>query len=96
MMLSVADGDLLVIRELRKLSNEAKRATVIAARTANESLKWLEWPQYVTVRVRKLMRRCPCTRTFACVPDEQAMYELYAYFASVYVASCGMLNAHVL
>ena len=40
----------MVVRELRKLSNEARRATKIAARTADESLKWLEWSQLLTAR----------------------------------------------
>lgn len=44
------DGDLLIVRELRKLSNEARRATRIAARTADESLKWLDWPQFLNAR----------------------------------------------
>lgn len=44
------DGDIMVVRELRKLSNEARRATKIAARTADESLKWLEWSQLLTAR----------------------------------------------
>lgn len=45
-----ADGDIMVVRELRKLSNEARRATKTAARTADESLKWLEWSQLLTAR----------------------------------------------
>ena len=52
-----ADGDIMVVRELRKLSNEARRATRIAARTADESLKWLEWSQFLTARPL-LMRAC--------------------------------------
>ncbi|KAK9843821.1 hypothetical protein WJX81_007539 [Elliptochloris bilobata] len=52
-----AYGDLLVVRELRKLSNEARRATKIAARTADESLKWLEWPQFLMV-VNELRSEC--------------------------------------
>lgn len=49
----LTDGDILVVRELRKLSNEARRAGLITARTADDSLKWLDWPQYVRVRTRQ-------------------------------------------
>ena len=51
----------MVVRELRKLSNEARRATKIAARTADESLKWLEWSQLLTARLtsnESLPSRC--------------------------------------
>lgn len=44
----------MVVRELRKLSNEARRATKIAARTADESLKWLEWSQLLTVHLLQM------------------------------------------
>jgi uncharacterized protein YgfB (UPF0149 family) len=47
--LLLADHDLMVIRELRKIANEAKAAMKIAPRTSDEQLKWLNWPEFVTV-----------------------------------------------
>ena len=49
-----ADHDLMVVRELRKMANESKAAGKIAPRSADEKLKWLEWPEFVTVRSRLL------------------------------------------
>lgn len=40
----------MVVRELRKMANESKAAGKIAPRSADEKLKWLEWPEFVTVR----------------------------------------------
>ena len=45
-----ADNDLLIVRELRKMSSLSKRGERIAARTSNEDLKWLDWPDFVQVR----------------------------------------------
>ncbi len=44
-----ADHDLMVVRELRKMANDTKAASKIAPRSADEKLKWLEWPEFVTV-----------------------------------------------
>lgn len=41
----------MVVRELRKMANESKAAGKIAPRSADEKLKWLEWPEFVTVRL---------------------------------------------
>ncbi|BDA51332.1 hypothetical protein COCOBI_18-2090 [Coccomyxa sp. Obi] len=49
--------DLMVVRELRKMANESKAATKIAPRSADEKLKWLEWPEFVTV-VQELRKEC--------------------------------------
>ncbi len=46
---SGADHDLLVVRELRALANESKKAIKIAPRAADEALKWLPWPDFITV-----------------------------------------------
>jgi len=45
-----ADNDLLIVRELRKMSSLSKRGERIAARTSDEDLKWLDWPDFVQVR----------------------------------------------
>lgn len=45
----VADHDVLVMRELRAMANDCRRAVKVAPRTADEQLKWLHWPEYVTV-----------------------------------------------
>ena len=45
----VSDHDLLVVRELRAMANDSKKALKIAPRTADEQLKWLHWPEFVTV-----------------------------------------------
>lgn len=39
----------MVMRELRKIANESKNALKIATRTADEQLKWLDWPAFVMV-----------------------------------------------
>ena len=44
-----ADHDLLVVRELRALANERKKALRIAPRAAAEQLKWLQWPDFIMV-----------------------------------------------
>ncbi|EIE19955.1 hypothetical protein COCSUDRAFT_19015 [Coccomyxa subellipsoidea C-169] len=49
--------DLMVVRELRKMANESKAAGKIAPRSADEKLKWLEWPEFVTV-VQELRKEC--------------------------------------
>ena len=45
-----ADHDLLVVRELRSMANESKKAIRIAPRASDEQLKWLAWPEFVLVR----------------------------------------------
>ena len=53
-----ADQDILVVRELRNLINDAHQRAKVAPRTADEAAKWLEWPQYLQV-VHEL-RSSPC------------------------------------
>ena len=48
---ATADGDLLVVRELRKLSSLSKRGEKMAPRVSEEELKWLDWPDFVQVRL---------------------------------------------
>lgn len=45
----LADADILVIRELRNLINDAHHRAKVAPRTADEAAKWLDWPQYLQV-----------------------------------------------
>jgi hypothetical protein len=45
-----ADNDLLLVRELRKMSSLSKRGEKIAPRAADEQLKWLDWPDFVQVQ----------------------------------------------
>lgn len=45
-----ADNDLLLVRELRKMSSLSKRSEKIAPRAADEQLKWLNWPDFVRVQ----------------------------------------------
>lgn len=45
-----ADNDLLIVRELRKMSSLSKRSEKIAPRAADEQLKWLDWPDFVRVQ----------------------------------------------
>ena len=47
---AVPDHDLLVVRELRSMANDTKRAMKLAPRAADEQRKWLQWPEFVTVR----------------------------------------------
>lgn len=44
-----ADGDLLIVRELRKMSTLSKQGAKIAAPVSDEQLKWLNWPDFVQV-----------------------------------------------
>ena len=44
-----ADGDLLIVRELRKMSTLSKQGAKIAAPVSDEQLKWLNWPNFVQV-----------------------------------------------
>lgn len=44
-----ADNDLLIVRELRKMSSLSKRGEKMAPRAAEEALKWLPWPDFVQV-----------------------------------------------
>ena len=48
-MLACADGDILVVRELRNLINDAAHRAKVAPRAADEAAKWLDWPQYLQV-----------------------------------------------
>ena len=50
---------MLVVRELRSMANESKKAIKIAPRAADEQLKWLQWPEYVMVRL-SLQVASPC------------------------------------
>lgn len=52
-----ADGDLMVVRELRGLVNDAGQRAKTATATANESQKWLEWPEFLWV-VAELKKEC--------------------------------------
>lgn len=42
-------SDLGVVRELRSMANGLKKAARVAPRAADESLKWLDWPDYLQV-----------------------------------------------
>ena len=44
-----ADNDLLIVRELRKMSSLSKRGEKMAPRASEEDLKWLNWPDFVQV-----------------------------------------------
>ncbi len=44
-----ADNDLLIVRELRKMSSLSKRGEKVAPRASEEELKWLNWPDFVQV-----------------------------------------------
>ena len=44
-----ADSDLMVVRELRQMSSSTKRDAVVANRAADDTLKWLDWPEYLQV-----------------------------------------------
>ena len=46
-----ADNDLLIVRELRKMSSLSKRGEKMAPRASEEELKWLNWPDFVQVLV---------------------------------------------
>ena len=46
-----ADNDLLIVRELRKMSSLSKRGEKMAPRASEEHLKWLDWPDFVQVLV---------------------------------------------
>lgn len=50
-------SDLEVVRELRGMANTAKREAKVAGRASDESLKWLDWPQYLAV-VEQLRHEC--------------------------------------
>lgn len=50
-------GDLLVVKELRKLQNSNRKAAKVAVRASDESLKWLDWPEYLAT-VQELRREC--------------------------------------
>ena len=45
-----ADNDLLIVRELRKMSSLSKRGEKMAPRASEEELKWLNWPDFVQVQ----------------------------------------------
>ena len=50
-------SDLPVVRELRAMANKAKSAGKVASRAADESLKWLDWPDFLAV-VQQLRKEC--------------------------------------
>ncbi|CAL5226027.1 g8835 [Coccomyxa viridis] len=50
-------NDLLIVRELRKMSSLSKRGEKTAPRVSEEELKWLNWPDFVQV-VKELRREC--------------------------------------
>ena len=52
-----AYDDLPVVRELRGLANRARLAGKVASRSADETKKWLSWPDFLKV-VQQL--RCEC------------------------------------
>jgi hypothetical protein len=49
--------DLPVVKELRSMVNSGRQARKVASRTSEESLKWLDWPQYLAL-VKELKREC--------------------------------------
>ena len=49
--------DLGVVKELRRMSNDAKRAGRIAPRQSDEAMKWLDWPKYLWM-VEELRKEC--------------------------------------
>jgi hypothetical protein len=49
--------DLGVVKELRRMSNDAKRAGRIAPRQSDEAVKWLDWPKYLWM-VEELRKEC--------------------------------------
>jgi hypothetical protein len=42
-------SDLMVVREYRKIALDAKKEAKVASRTADETLKWLSWPEFLAV-----------------------------------------------
>ena len=50
-----ADNDLLIVRELRKMSSLSKRGEKMAPRASEEELKWLNWPDFVQVREHQVV-----------------------------------------
>ena len=53
-----ADNDLLIVRELRKMSSLSKRGEKVAPRASEEDLKWLNWPDFVQVLDPICSSRC--------------------------------------
>lgn len=45
----LAYSDLEVVLELRKLTNKAVKEEKVAPHASDESLKWLDWPEYLQV-----------------------------------------------
>ncbi|KAI3437936.1 hypothetical protein D9Q98_000380 [Chlorella vulgaris] len=42
-------SDLGIVKELRSMSNAAKKQAAVAPRTSDEEQKWLDWPQFLEV-----------------------------------------------
>jgi hypothetical protein len=81
-------SDLDVVKELRALSSGARREGKTASRVSDESLKWLDWPEYLQV-VRELRRECAAIapdgsiRPDAAVAAALQRYLIFAILACV-------------
>ena len=54
------DADVLIIRELRSMANDARKRLKNIPRVNNEAQKWLEWPEFLHV-VAELRQECAAT-----------------------------------
>ncbi|KAL3135319.1 hypothetical protein ABBQ32_007514 [Trebouxia sp. C0010 RCD-2024] len=83
-----AYGDLLVIRELRKLSTSNRRAARVAVRASDEGMKWLEWPEYLQT-VQELRRECAGRNDLGALRPRSAVawslqrYLIFAILSSI-------------
>jgi hypothetical protein len=82
-------SDLPVVKELRALINAANKSAKVAPRVADETLKWLDWPEYLKV-VEELRKECAGLRslggkkrTRSAVARSVQRYLMFAILASV-------------
>ena len=50
-------SDLDVVKQLRKMSGDAKRGSKVTTRQSDEEVKWLDWPEFLAL-VQELRREC--------------------------------------
>jgi len=60
-------SDLGVVKEIRALINKARKTEKVSPRSSDETVKWLDWPEYLRV-CRELKKECAGRKSDGTIP----------------------------